>query len=57
MAEHAAQFAVEAAADDGADLLEIHNAYQGWRNSKGVEALPAAKIGAALVGSQLRSAI
>ena len=50
-AEHAAQFAVEAltpAHDDGADLLEIHSAYQNWCRTKGVEALPAAKIGAAL---------
>lgn len=50
-AEHAAQFAVEAltpARDDGADLLEIHGAYRNWCQEKGVEALPAAKIGAAL---------
>lgn len=51
ISEHAAQFAVESlapATDDGVDLLEIHRAYDGWCNSKGVEPLSAAKIGSAL---------
>lgn len=50
-AEHAAQFAVEAlmpSGSAGTDLLAIHSAYQSWCADKGVEALPASKIGSAL---------
>jgi len=50
-AEHAAQFAVEAlvpAADGGVDLLDIRRAYDSWCNSRGIEPLPAAKLGNAL---------
>lgn len=51
ISEHAAQFAVESltpATGDGVDLLEIHRVYDGWCNAKGVEPLPASKIGGAL---------
>ena len=50
-AEHAAQFAVEAltpAAEHEADLLTLHDAYRGWCDSKGIEPLSAARIGAVL---------
>ena len=49
--DHAAQFAMEVLApahDDEAELLAIHGAYRDWCQAKGVEALPAAKIGSAL---------
>jgi hypothetical protein len=50
--EHAAQFAVERLrpSDDGdaTDLLAIHREYERWCKERGVKALSASRIGAAL---------